>query len=488
MASSLSTMSASTLAPLPNTTALWRIEKLPVAEIKQRLLAAGLSDAGTKRTLAKRLHHSLTHGSDSDSPSEGAASSPTRAGDRNGRSSSPAAADDTSPPRERTRRRARRRRRSVRRGTGRHSRHHGRHSVGAVRSSTSSSTTSSTGSSSSSSRTGTTSRGSSSRSTSPSPRRSRGGRRSSFSRAARERRRNSPSRAARSTTRSRSRQRHRRERRGREDKRLRHSRSRRGRHHREASDARRSAGSLPPISSKLQLRIRRGEYVNLAQLLHSNLTKANLSKATGHKRGRSGTDTTSTRQASAAITDFSSWSEAWSIYATVLSSFHSHLAPRLFQYQHFLTLKAKSFQASAWLRYDSEFRLKLAANGSWRFDIVDTELWASCFAADGLSPADPTPAPMAPMACYTCGSLTHLYAACPQRRQATYPRNSNPTMPKPGSATTNPPARPAGEQQEPCYIFNDKGRCFRGSRCPYLHTCTHCGGQHAKRSCPTLQN
>ena len=43
------------------------------------------------------------------------------------------------------------------------------------------------------------------------------------------------------------------------------------------------------------------------------------------------------------------------------------------------------------------------------------------------------------------------------------------------------PVAPTGEQQELCFIFNDKGRCFRGSRCPCAHTCTHCGGQHSHR-------
>ena len=107
------------------------------------------------------------------------------------------------------------------------------------------------------------------------------------------------------------------------------------------------------------------------------------------------------------IADFQGWIEAWSIYDAVLSSYYPHLAPRLFHYQHFMTLKSCSFQARAWLRYDSEFRLKLVANGSWHYDVVDTELWASCFAADGLVSSQPLP-----LACYSCGSSAHFYAAC----------------------------------------------------------------------------
>ena len=122
---------------------------------------------------------------------------------------------------------------------------------------------------------------------------------------------------------------------------------------------------------------------------------------------------------------FSGSSEAWSVYAAVLTAYFPHLAPRLFHYQHFLALKSRAFQPSAWLRYDIDFRLKLAANGSWRFDAVDTELWATCFAADSLAmPHAPAPS------CYVCQSTTHFYAQCPQRRLAATRPASQPVPPQ----------------------------------------------------------
>ena len=47
------------LPALPQTMALWRMEKLPQAELKARLRAAGLSEVGTKRLLAQRLQSHL---------------------------------------------------------------------------------------------------------------------------------------------------------------------------------------------------------------------------------------------------------------------------------------------------------------------------------------------------------------------------------------------------------------------------------------------
>ena len=139
-----------------------------------------------------------------------------------------------------------------------------------------------------------------------------------------------------------------------------HHGSRRDRRsHRDGRREPRQTGVLPPVPDRIKGRIRRGEFIELHVLLQANLTRP----AREHK-GRADDKST---QRTVAIADFQGWIEAWSIYAAVLSSYFSHLASRLFHYQHFMTLKSRSFQARAWLRYDSEFRLKLAANGSWHY-------------------------------------------------------------------------------------------------------------------------
>ena len=52
-------MATPSLPPLSRNTALWRIEKLPLAEIQLRLQPAGLQATGTKRTLANSLLQEL---------------------------------------------------------------------------------------------------------------------------------------------------------------------------------------------------------------------------------------------------------------------------------------------------------------------------------------------------------------------------------------------------------------------------------------------
>ena len=122
------------------------------------------------------------------------------------------------------------------------------------------------------------------------------------------------------------------------------------------------------------------------------------------------------------------------------------------------------------------------------------ELWASCFAADSLAPA--ASALVTTLTCYTCGSSGNLYAQCPLRRQSgggpcIPPRFDPPPVPTGVVPATAPASRaqprPPSGGQEQCTIFNDKGRCFRGPRCPYTHSCLFCGGPHAKRVCPPLR-
>ena len=436
------------LPPLPPAMALWRIERLPLAELKTRLQAAGLRTDGLKRTVAKRLwDHLQTLPRPSTAPSE---SGERTSNDRDTTAGPESAADGR-------RRSSRRRSHSGSPLTARDLRavkHLLRHRPSRRRSASGSTT-----------------------STSPTSRSSSSSPRASYSNSSEANsRRPTPS-----PRRSHTRRQHRSHRT--EGHHHRRSYRRRGRHskrhwHRESLKERHQTGLLPPIPDRIKGRIRRGEYIELYELLQVNLTIASRRK----RRHSNAADKTPQRASD--IVDFESWIEAWSVYASALTSYYPHLAPRLFQYQHFITLKSRTFQTKAWLRYDTEFRLKLAANGSWHFEAVDTELWASCFAADGLTAAQaPT------LACFTCGSTTHLYAACPQRRPHS---NFRPPL---GQNTPRPPATSGGDhpnsstrdQQEPCFIFNDKGRCFRGHRCPYAHTCTHCGGQHPKRACPNLR-
>ena len=474
------------LSQLHPSTALWCIAKFPVTEIRTRLTAFGLPTDGTKRTLAARLHaHLQTLPAPPESPastedgSDHGSAAPSDATGESSRHRRHAAEEKARHGRHAAEEKARHGHRGRRRqGHGRlsredaetirtllrrHDRHHRSraHNPRSWSRSLSLATTASDLSSVGSPRfplrrTSTTPF--SSWSSGSSPRRSR-------------RRSRGRKRPAHHTPRDRTRK-------GKAPKRSRHSNrhSRRRRHREDSSE--RPTGTLPAIPDRVRGRIRRGEFVELDMLLQTNLRASGSGRAP--PEGATGPDSRSQRRAT--INDFTGWSEAWSVNTAVLTAYFPHLALRLFHYQHFLALKSRAFQPSAWLHYDIDFRLKLAANGSWRFDAVDTELWATCFAADGLAmPNAPAPS------CYVCQSTTHFYAQCPQHRLAA----TRPALqPVPPQRPENPRSQresgnPAGPHVELCNLFNERGRCFRGARCPYTHACAQCGGQHAKRACPS---
>ena len=78
-------MSETTLSELPRGIARWRVQKLPVAEIRARLTDAGLPVDGTKSTVAARLHDYVS-----------TLRTPSPVGDSPGNDSSDGAVADTS--------------------------------------------------------------------------------------------------------------------------------------------------------------------------------------------------------------------------------------------------------------------------------------------------------------------------------------------------------------------------------------------------------
>ena len=321
------TAATASLPPLPPSMALYRVAKLPIAEICMRLTAFGLRTDGTKQILAARLH---TYLQTLPEPPE----SPTGTDDGSDHDSAASFdATEESPRRGRHgRRAAREKSRHGRRSRQRHC--HGRLSQGdakAIRALLRCHDRRRPHSSPSRSR-------SRSRSWSPAT--------TASDRSSEESSRSSPRITASSPSPSRSvssessLQRSRRRSRGRTHRtstcKTRRSRHSRQHHHRDDSSGK-LTGTLPAILDRMKGRIRRGEFVELDMLLQVNL------RASGPGRTRSdgATGPDSRYQRRATINDFTSWTEAWSVYAAVLTAYFPHLAPRLFHYQPCLHSECK---------------------------------------------------------------------------------------------------------------------------------------------------
>ena len=242
-----------------------------------------------------------------------------------------------------------------------------------------------------------------------------------------------------------------------------------------------SSRSLP-VSQKLSKSIVRGEFIEFPKLLAEHMAMSGVLKKpkSGHKpepRGITGLDT---------------WLEAWCVFASVLMAAKPRLAPELFRYQNYnIILASWRFQPHAWLQYDIQFRLKKASNPSMSWTTSDPELTATWLSADAILPK---------ISCYLCGSPDHLALVCPTNTAGKSAGLRCPVCSGDGHtarscstlASTShkqqkfPP--PGGRKTIPdnkiCCIFNQKGSCFRGTRCPYFHVCNKCKGGHLEQACP----
>lgn len=231
-----------------------------------------------------------------------------------------------------------------------------------------------------------------------------------------------------------------------------------------------SKGVDIPVPRKLRHDIRRGEFVVLADLLSEHLTLSG-----GSSGGRKSARTRS-------ITGLDTWLEAWSVFAGVLVSYKPELAPDLFRYQSFITRSSRRFQAYAWLQYDAQFRLKMASNPSMKWSHTDPELIATWLSADA-SKNKPV--------CFACGNPEHLSSDCPWKSSHRAPGLRCPVCNVSGHTAQHcpqlshnkPPPADSNKPDEFCRLWNKKGSCFRGERCPYQHVCSECRGSHPKSSC-----
>ena len=146
-----------------------------------------------------------------------------------------------------------------------------------------------------------------------------------------------------------------------------------------------------PISRSLARKIARCEFVDFSKLLTSHL----VAKGNAHKGGKASANR---------IASLDTWLQAWSLFASVLSTRKPALAPELFSYQAFISRSSSKFQSYAWLQYDAQFRLKMASTRSSAWGTPDTELLASWLSSD---------ATRRKATCFNCGNPDHLFLDCP---------------------------------------------------------------------------
>ena len=194
-----------------------------------------------------------------------------------------------------------------------------------------------------------------------------------------------------------------------------------------------------PVPAKLVSQIRTGTFVDLSELLAANLVSSDtepqlmfdgrlvLSAPPKKPRRR--------------IEDIISWTEAFTVFSLVLTSFFPHRWKDLTLYKLLILRIARQFSGRVWLAYDKAFRDHAAATQLADWSTMNAQLFT--FHAGGASS-----------------------------------RSSNLGTPPDSS-------EPVGSSSSriPCMSWN-KGRCTAPyTICRYFHRCSTCGGSHRSVSC-----
>ncbi|PIO11577.1 hypothetical protein AB205_0155200, partial [Aquarana catesbeiana] len=191
------------------------------------------------------------------------------------------------------------------------------------------------------------------------------------------------------------------------------------------------------LKTEIKEKIWKGEYVEIFTLLP--LEKLNLDRL---KPVEGKKEDEENRRYRLIPRTFVNWLQAFAILASVVGEKAPENCSALFFYLEAISEAHRTYGGMAWLRYDEQFRQRMAVRPTLRWDHKDISLWMRLMTAV-----------RAPNQFFQAGVG--------------------------GSAA---PGQPAEKRWGYCWQFNE-GTCRFGSNCRFKHMCSGCGGSHALSKC-----
>ena len=127
---------------------------------------------------------------------------------------------------------------------------------------------------------------------------------------------------------------------------------------------------LPPVPSKLVKRIQDGRYIDMAELLPTNLSS---SQSTDDEQSNK------TKNKYQEVTNIVRWLQCFGIYLAVISRSAPHRTVDLLGYQNLIIQGYLNYQDGRWVVYDRQFRQKASATSVPEWSAIDTTLWNLAF-------------------------------------------------------------------------------------------------------------
>ena len=230
---------------------------------------------------------------------------------------------------------------------------------------------------------------------------------------------------------------------------------------------------LPPVPEKLAARIRRGEFVEMCELLPEYwLAKEEDGVVKAEK------------QRPRRVLDISTWVQSFTIYVSVRAAHDPALIPELMAYMYTIVRASQDFGGTSWVNYDTVFRRQAAATGMTAWSRVNGTLHHICFNGPRRQA----------LRCDLCLAATHRTEDCvlgdPEQDSLSRLRTleamvrsltSRQTTNHPQASVNNPQAPPIRPSGEVCRAWNRQECHFR--RCRHTHICSNCGGNHPAVLC-----
>ncbi len=163
---------------------------------------------------------------------------------------------------------------------------------------------------------------------------------------------------------------------------------------------------VPPVPAKLASRIRRGEFVDMGELLPEfwSTPKEEGAKEAKSRRARK-------------VDDIFIWLQSFASYVVVRGAAAPELIAELMTYQSTIVRLSRDFTGLAWVRYDQAYRRQAALTGHTKWSVINTTIIiCNVLYGAGVGTAQ-VPA--------VFGYDTHRAGVCPGRRGGS--RNERPT-------------------------------------------------------------
>ena len=154
---------------------------------------------------------------------------------------------------------------------------------------------------------------------------------------------------------------------------------------------------IPPVPAKLAAKIRRGEFVDMGELL-SEFWSTPKEDDTDSKR-----ETKARR--SRKVTDIYTWVQCFATYVATRAPQAPQLIPELMAYLATIVRVSQDYTGLAWVRYDAAFRRQAALTGNTKWSAINSTLYTMCFT--GMATTTKR--------CELCLATTHSEQDCAQR-------------------------------------------------------------------------